>query len=189
MRPEVVPGAAQDDQIDPRILAGDTLQDGERPELVAVTLDDERRTARPEERGLVRRPRAVRRRDRMAEDHEGVGRLLEREERAHPSAEGTTDQGDGRTRACDQLVARGSELLLLGRVAAARPLRRERDARRGDAVRLEPLREPQKEWLLRGAAVAGRQDSRRHLFFAGAPPLPPRDVVVFFAGMPETIRR
>src|SRR5437879_3909202 len=117
VRPEVVARAAQDDQIDPRILAGDALKDGERPELVAVALHDERRAAGPEERGLVRRPGAIRRRDRMAEDHEGVGPLLGREERAHPPTEGPADQRDGRAGARDELVARGSELPLLGRVA------------------------------------------------------------------------
>src|SRR5205823_2169344 len=149
-----------------------------------VALHDERRATGPEERCLVRRPRAVRRRDRMAEDHEGVRRLLGREERAHPPAEGPADQRDGRARAGDELVARGAQLPFLGRIAGARPLRRERDARRGDAVGLEALRQPFEERLLRGAAVAGGQDRGRHVFagalvFAGAAPVPPR---VFFAG-------
>ena len=91
---ELVSGAGDGQQVDPRIAAGDPHEDGERPELVALSLHDERRAGDRRESGLVPRTGPVRRRDRMTEDHQRIWRLALGEERAHAAPERTADESD-----------------------------------------------------------------------------------------------
>src|SRR5437764_13359480 len=87
VRAEIVTGAGDDDEIDERVLARDALENGHWTKLVLRALHDERAAAHTRERGLVARPRAVRRRDGMTHDRERVGWLDGREQRAHPTTE------------------------------------------------------------------------------------------------------
>src|SRR5688572_21334791 len=98
----------------------------------------------------------------MAEDRQRVRRLLEREERADPPAEGAPDKRDRGRTLRDEPVARGAHVVDLGRVLPARTpsARRESDRGRADPLLLERPRERAQDRLLGGAAVPGREHSR-----------------------------
>src|SRR5205823_10236158 len=88
------PSAGDADEIDQRILRHDPLEDGERAELILVALHDESWAGRRGERRLIARTRALRRRDRMAENDERVGRLLLGEKSADAATERAADERD-----------------------------------------------------------------------------------------------
>src|SRR5438045_7793108 len=138
-RAEIVPGAGDADEIDPRILPCDPLEDGERTELILVALHDERRAGRRGERRLVARPRAFRRRDGMAENDERVRRLLLGEESADAATERATDERDALAARRSQVISCRTEIFDLRDVvlARARSARPEGDRLRRDAESLE----------------------------------------------------
>src|SRR5437867_9992731 len=93
-RAEIVSRAFDPNEVDPRIVRGDALEDGEWTELVRFALDDEGRTCGRAERRLVSRARALRRCDRMAEDHEGVWWLYLGQECRDAAAKRAPDERD-----------------------------------------------------------------------------------------------
>src|SRR5438128_9513511 len=92
LRAELVASAVDHHEIDARVRSRDALEHRERPELVVAALHDERAAGHRGERLLVLRTRTIRRRDRMADDRERIGRLKRRQERAHATAEAAADE-------------------------------------------------------------------------------------------------
>src|SRR5258706_2221939 len=166
-RAEIVSRPSDADQVDPRVVRRDPLEYRERTELILLALDDERGTGHRGERGLVPRARTLRRRDRMTEDDERVGRFALGEKCAHAATERAADEGDTLVPAGAERLARGPEIVDLRGVILARPRspRREGDRTRGDGKSVERGPELSQDGLVRAAPIAGRED--RRAFHAG----------------------
>src|SRR5882672_10379174 len=120
-RAEIVSRAGDPDEIDPRVVRRDTLEDGERTELIVFALHDERRARRRCEGRLVAWTRALRWRDRMAEDDERIRPLALGEKGRDAPTKRAADESDALVSRRSELIAGGSEVLHLGRVLVAGP--------------------------------------------------------------------